>query len=178
MALPQRIPRHRWGWTVRSGVPLGCILMLALMSTLPLRMPHDLPVVPDLSLMAVFYWTIYRPDLLPISALFVIGLIEDCVTGGSLGVTSLMLVGTHGMLLGQRRVFLGKPFALTWWGFALVATVASILRYLIACWQIGGFISATQALSQYIATLVLFPLIVALCVGLHRRLVPTTGAYL
>ncbi len=178
MALPQRIPRHRWGWTLRSSVPLGCTLFLGLLATLPVRMPHDLPVVPDLSLMAVFYWTIYRPDLMPISFLFIVGLIEDCVTGGALGVTSLILVGTHGILLGQRRVFLGKPFALTWWGFALVACGAAILRYLIASWQAGTLVAITQAVMQCVSTLVLFPLVVGLCVGLHRRLLPSAGAYL
>jgi rod shape-determining protein MreD len=128
--------------------------------------------------MAVFYWTIYRPDLMPISFLFIVGLIEDCVTGGALGVTSLILVGTHGILLGQRRVFLGKPFALTWWGFALVACGAAILRYLIASWQAGTLVAITQAVMQCVSTLVLFPLVVGLCVGLHRRLLPSAGAYL
>lgn len=165
-------PGQRAQRTVRGLVPFTLTSLLALISTIPLRMPHDLSVVPDLSLMAVFYWTVYRPDLLPLTAVFAIGLMQDLVTGGPIGVTPLILVGTYGILLNQRRVFLGKPFMLTWWGFMMVASASSLVSFLVACIGVGAIVPLQQAVLQYLSTLLLFPLVVWLLVGTHRQFLP------
>jgi rod shape-determining protein MreD len=165
-------PLQRAQRTLRGIVPFVLTLMLSLAPTMPFRMPRDISVVPDLSLMAVFYWTIYRPDLLPMPAVFAIGLIQDIVTGGPIGVTPLILVGAYGMLLNQRRVFLGKPFMQTWWGFLIVATAACVVKFLVACLQASAFVPVQQAGLQYFSTLLLFPLIVWLLVAAHRQFLP------
>ncbi len=48
----------------RGLLPLICTLSVVLLSALPLRLPMAAMVAPSLTLIAVYYWTIYRPDLL------------------------------------------------------------------------------------------------------------------
>ena len=78
-------------------------------------------MAPALPLIAVFYWTLYRPDLMPPVAAFVIGLLQDILGGLPLGVSACVLVGVHAAVNTQRRFFIGKSFAVVWLGFALVS---------------------------------------------------------
>ena len=62
----------------RSLFPFTLTLLLVMVGMVPLRVPDLSPIVPSLGLIAVYYWAIYRPDLLPAWAVFVIGLIKIC----------------------------------------------------------------------------------------------------
>ena len=68
---------QRLDLTLRCMTPFVITLLLALMPMLPLHLPHETDLVPAFTLMAVFYWTVYRPDLMPASAVFAIGIIQD-----------------------------------------------------------------------------------------------------
>ena len=50
-------------------VPVLATIIAAVLSILPLRIPGYAALTPALALMAVYHWTIYRPDLLPAIAL-------------------------------------------------------------------------------------------------------------
>lgn len=157
---------------VRSVTPVVMTVFLAFLTVVPVRMPGEFSVVPAFTLMAVFYWTIYRPDLMPAPAVFIIGLLQDLMTDAPLGLTALILVGTYGIVLNQRRIFLGKPFAVTWWGFMMVATAALVVRWLLSSILAGVFLRIGPGITQYLATIGLFPLVVWLFVRTHRRILP------
>ncbi len=160
-----------WG-ALGKVTPGAMTFLFALFSVVPVRMPDGLTVAPFLSLMAVYYWTLYRPDLMPPVLIFLIGLVQDLIGGAYLGLTPLLLLGTYSFALSQRRLFLGKPFALIWGGFLLVLLATSSLS-----WGAVSLIARTpvpllQPGLQFISTLLLFPLMVWLFVRTHRRLLP------
>lgn len=157
---------------LRNLLPSLLTLLAALLACVPLRMPFDFAVVPDFALMAVFYWTLYRPDLLPVVTIFVIGLLQDLLLGGIVGVTPIMLICCHAVLLNQRRIFLGKPFALSWWGFAVVALAAEAFQWTVHGMVVARIPDILPSLVQAVATVLLFPLVVWLLVFVHRHLVP------
>ena len=68
-------------------------------------MPGYAALAPAFTLMAVYHWTIYRPDLLPPIGLFAIGLAQDLLTGAPIGVGALMLLLARGAVLRYRRLF-------------------------------------------------------------------------
>lgn len=160
-------------WAALGKVTPGAMtLLFALLSVIPVRMPDGLTVAPFLSLMAVYYWTLYRPDLMLPVLIFLIGLVQDLIGGAYLGLTPLLLLGTYSFALSQRRLFLGKPFALIWGGFLLVLLATSSLS-----WGAVSLITRTpvpllQPGLQFLSTLLLFPLMVWLFVRTHRRLLP------
>lgn len=159
----------------RSIMPFSMTLLLGVMAQLPLSMPVDINVVPAFTLMAVFYWTIYRPDLLPPPAIFLIGLAEDLMSGNLMGLSALLLLATYGLVLNQRRTFLGKPFAVTWWGFAIVAGLALTTEWLVVSLLSWRILGVTQLALQYVTTVTLFPLVVWLFVSTHRHILPRVG---
>ena len=160
---------QRLDLTLRCMTPFVITLFLALVPVLPLHLPHETDLVPAFTLMSVFYWTVYRPDLMPASAVFAIGIIQDFAAGAPLGITSLILLGTHGVVLGQRRLFVGKPFAMAWSGFALTDAAATAVSWSFASLLAGEPLGLSAPLLQFVVTLALFPILAWLFVRTHRR---------
>ena len=154
----------------RSVIPFAMTVVLILLGAMPISMPIDLPITPAFGLMAVFYWSVYRPDLLPAVAVFALGLLQDLIAGAPLGITAVIWLGTFAMVLNQRKIFIGKPFAVSWWGFSMVAIAAFIARWLIHSALLGHVLDAHRMLTELAATILLFPLSVWLFVLTHRRI--------
>ncbi len=115
---------HHWA---RSLIPVTLSLLLVLVAILPLPVPYYSVVAPALPLMAVYYWSVYRPDLMPHVAVFIIGLLVDIFAGTPIGVNALVLLLVQVVVAAQRRLLVGKSFWMLWLGFLLVAPGALAL---------------------------------------------------
>ena len=157
---------------LRSVTPFLMTVGLILLGAMPISMPIDLPIAPAFGLMAVFYWSVYRPDLLPALAVFALGLLQDLISAAPLGITAVIWLGTFGIVLNQRKIFLGKPFAMSWWGFSMVAIAASAARWLISSALAGHLLDVHRMTAELASTILIFPLLVSLFVVTHRRILP------
>ncbi|MFI5024523.1 MAG: rod shape-determining protein MreD [Alphaproteobacteria bacterium] len=137
--------------------PFALSVLLVVLSVVPLPVPGYGLVVPSFALMAVYYWAIHRPDLLPAAAVFILGLLEDILTGSPTGLNTLVLLLVYGVMRNQRRPFLGKPFAVMWFGFFVVAPAASFGHWLFASALAGRLVPAHTAFIQCLLTLALYP---------------------
>src|SRR5690242_6565460 len=72
-------------------------------SVAPAHLPAFSTTTPFFTLMAVYFWTLHRPELLPLPMVFVAGLLLDMLEGAALGVSSLTLLLAHGLVLSQRE---------------------------------------------------------------------------
>ncbi len=152
LGLLQRLDRY-----ARNLTPLTLSIALVVLSAMPLRIPDFGPISPNVGLIAAYYWGIYRPDLFPAPAAFAVGLWQDVLVGTPLGMNALVLLAIHWFILGQRRFFQGKSFAVVWWAFAMVATAAAVLLWLIAMAYHGRLLEAAPAAFQGALTVALFP---------------------
>jgi rod shape-determining protein MreD len=143
----------------RHLVPCVSIFALMLVGVVPLHIPALHPVAPALPLIAVFYWTLYRPDLLPAVTVFAAGLLQDILFDLPLGVSAFMLVLVHAAVSTQHRFFLGKSFGIVWLGFALVATAALALGWLVVCAYNGALIRPNAILFQVLTTIGFYPIL-------------------
>jgi rod shape-determining protein MreD len=123
---------HRAAIAMRTGVPFALGLLLAVLSFVPYGSPEFSVIMPSLTLPLVYYWTLYRPESMPLAAAFAIGLWQDILVGGPLGLMALMLVVTRGVIESQRQVLLTQPFAVGWMGFALISAALSALAWALA----------------------------------------------
>src|SRR3546814_14277019 len=80
----------------------------------------------DLALMAIFYWSIFRADLMTMAGAFLIGLVLDLLSGGPVGLNAMMLLLAHQLGVSQRRVFLGSSFLVNWVAFAMVVSAVTL----------------------------------------------------
>jgi len=144
---------------VRHLVPVGVTLVLLLLTAIPTRIPGLSGIIPMLPLMGVYYWAIYRPDLLPAWSAFLIGLLYDIIGGTPLGVNALVLLSVQGIAAGQRRFFLGKSFMVAWWAFGLLAAAAAGATWLLVTILYGQALDASPVIFDYLLTMGLFPLL-------------------
>lgn len=148
---------HRLDAWARKLLPFAMTVFLVMLSVTPLHIPGLGAVAPALSLIAVYYWAIFRPDLLPAPAVFAVGLFQDVLGGLPLGVTALAWLVVFGIVSSQRRFFLGKSFLVMWWGFVLIAAGVTAAMWLLLSALFGTLLASGPVVVQFLLTVALFP---------------------
>jgi rod shape-determining protein MreD len=148
---------HQLDLAARRLFPFAFSVLLVILSVVPVPIPGYGLVVPALGLMCVYYWAIHRPDLLPAVAVFVLGLLQDILSGAPTGVNALVLLLVYAVMRNQRRPFLGKPFPVMWVGFLFVAPCAIFVEWLVTCAAFGRLVPPNTAFVQLLLTVALYP---------------------
>ncbi len=141
----------------RSLWPFVLSLLLVVASVLPIQLSDFGRVAPNLAIMATFYWAIYRPDLFPAPAAFVLGLWLDLLTGAPVGINALVLLLVHWAITSQRRFFQGKSFGVVWWAFALTISGAMALFWVLSAVYHLTLIDPSPVVFQLLLTIAVFP---------------------
>jgi rod shape-determining protein MreD len=173
MAAPHPTALHRLDQNARRLLPTVISLVLTLAVVLPIGLPQWGVLAPPLLLIAVFYWSIVRPDLMPPTAAFVLGLFQDLLTHSPLGSGALVMVLTQWTMRGQRRYLANRPFFLMWAAFAPVAAIAGVLDWMIYALLNFHLVSILGALVRMVLGFLLFPVVAWLVlIPAHRTLPP------
>lgn len=144
----------------RKAVPAALTLLLMLFALTPTYVPGLAPVMPMFALMSVYYWSIYRPELLGYGAVFLFGLLEDLLTGTPIGSTALIFLLCQWVTLRQATFFHGKPFAITWFAFVFIAAGATVLRWVtVGIIAPSGFTPLGPVFAAYLITIAIYPLV-------------------
>ena len=162
-AFAQRIEQ-----SARYMLPLATIVLFILLSAVAWPIPYAGSIVPSLGLIAVYYWSIYRPDLFRPLAAFGCGLLNDTVHSLPLGLTALVFVAVHQLVLRQRRFFAGQTFFMQWTGFAIVVLLVMAAHWIILSATNGQWMVFLPLSLQGLLTIVIYPLPAWLLIRLQR----------
>jgi rod shape-determining protein MreD len=143
----------------RQITPFGLTMTLTLLTVLPLQVPYLGVAGPVWAMMSVYYWALYRPDLMPALAVFLVGLMLDALSGTPLGVNALVLLIVHRLVVTQRRFFYDKPFVIVWFGFGLVTAGAFAAAWLLTSLWHATILDSSTLILRSMLTLALFPLV-------------------
>lgn len=146
-------------------------VLLVFVGSVPIGVPFVGPMLPALGLIAVYVFAIQRPELMPHWLAFLVGLLQDLLSGGPLGLNALVLLAVQGFCSAQRRVLVGRTFVLNWAAFVLVALAAALASWLIACIYFFALVAPADALLQVAITVTLFPFVAALLLAVSDRVV-------
>ena len=138
-------------------VPIATMLVAVIATILPVRVPGYAALTPAFTLMAVYHWTIYRPDLLPPLALFGVGLAEDLLTGAPVGVGALMLLIARAAVLQYRRYFVNRAFPFVLSGFTLLAGIAMLGLWALHCAIELSILDLRNTIFRTVVTIAMFP---------------------
>jgi len=139
-------------------VPFVSCVAATILSVVPLRVPGLAGAAPACALMAIYHWTIYRPDLLSPSAVFVIGLALDLLDGTSyVGVSPLIFLIARGLVLMARPRLVNQAFPLIWAGFLVLTGIAMALEWLFVGVLVGVALDPRPFLFHALATVAVFP---------------------
>ena len=148
---------QRLDLSVRQSLPVVLTLLLTVFSVVPVRLPGAASLTPDFVLIAVFYWTVHRPDLMRLWTVFVIGLLGDVLSGTPLGVHPLVLVLVHAAIISQHKVFRGASFGMVWCAFSLIAPAAHIVGAVIAFGASGALPEMSLFFLRLVLTIGFYP---------------------
>ena len=141
----------------RNMLPLLFAIGFVVLGTLPYQIPLLGPVFPAMTLVVVYFWGIYRPELMPPAAVFLVGFFQDVLSGAPLGLSSFVLLLVYWVVVDQRRVFIGKAFWITWAGFGLVAVGAAFVSWAIASIYHGTLVAPGAVFIQLLLTIAIYP---------------------
>lgn len=162
----------------RSSMPSLLLLFLVVLGQLPFSLPGDSAVTPFFVLMAVFYWGLHRPDLLPAGVVFLIGLVQDALDGEPFGVNAFVLIAMYWFVVSSRRHFAGRPFMVLWLVFALAALAAEALRWLLVSVLTTTLIGPWSVTFEYLITVALYPVLTVAFLLAQKTLPRGGGDYM
>lgn len=152
----------------RNAVPGMLMLALVIGSAIPLRLPAYAIVAPMIPLMALYYWAVHRPDLLPFPMAFVLGILEDVLLGAPLGVHAFIYMIVLLVVSSQRRFLIGRSFWVLWWGFLIVAPLTALLEWVLYSAVFGVVMPVEPAIFRTLMTVGAFPALAWICIQCHR----------
>ncbi|KLN62046.1 hypothetical protein WH96_00400 [Kiloniella spongiae] len=141
----------------RSACPFTITLLLTVLFLVPLRIPNLAEVVPSILLISVFYWTLYRPDLMPIWAVFGLAFIHDLLSGILLGVGPLILLLFCLALNGQRKFLVGASFSALWINFFILSSLAFLFQWVLIYLLEPGIPDYRPVIFQNLTTVAVYP---------------------
>lgn len=159
---------ERAGQVARGATPSIITLLLVFVSLMPLNLPDSEIIMPPLALMAVFYWSIYRPDLMPAAVAFLAGLLFDMLSGGPPGLHAFAFVVVQAVAASQRGFFLGKVFPVEWLGFCLVAMGTFLVLWALGSLYVGAIVNGSAVAIQALLTITLYPIMTWIMIRARR----------
>ena len=121
----------RIGWSFRGAVgasiPFVCAVLGVVASNIPVSIFGALVPPPMFGLMPIYFWCLVRPDLMPPFAVFVIGVLQDLLSGGQAGVWTLSFVAAYAVVDRERDSFAGRAGMGAMLGFAAAMLVAGAI---------------------------------------------------
>lgn len=142
---------------LRSLLPLLTLLMLMAVDLAPLPSAAPTAIAPLLSLAAVFFWTVHRPDLLGPGFVLLAALVLDAAAGLPLGLTALALFSTRLILLAPPRFLVGRSFMVIWAWFSLAVVLLLTIRWLLASIFFHHLFAFHPVLFEIVLTIAAYP---------------------
>lgn len=156
---------------IKAATPTLLGLIGVFLLALPIRIAEGLVPTPLLPLVIVFFWSIYGPSYLPAASVFAIGLLQDFLSGGPLGLWPGVYLVTQYIVLSQRSYFLGREQKVVWMGFAFAAAGAALILWLVMSLMSGALLPVSGLAFQMAMTVVTYPIFSAGFAHLHRRVI-------
>ena len=155
-------------------LPYALIVVLLGLNNIAVPMPLVSDIKAPLFLMALYYWSIYRPTLVPPWLAFVCGIISDILNGAPLGLSACLFVLVQWLVSDQRRFLMGQTFPVVWFAFLFVSFLAGVVEWILFGLVHLSWPAFEPKLFSVLLGFALFPLVCLFLHGTHKVL-PARG---
>jgi rod shape-determining protein MreD len=115
-----------------STIPTLTLLFSVILIILPYKSHNMILLMPFIGHIVIYFWTIYRPQMLPYSIIFIIGLIKDILESNVLGLSSLSFLLFKVIINTQRKHIYNNNFIVVWAGFIFYLSLILLLPLLLS----------------------------------------------
>ncbi|MEI9889555.1 MAG: hypothetical protein WDN45_01990 [Caulobacteraceae bacterium] len=151
--LTERLDPWRW-----MGVPMLACMGATLVFAAPIRVFGLYPPEPAFAMVPAFAWAVLRPTVLAPLFLLLLGLFDDLVWGGRLGLWGLGLLVAYAFVLITRNMMSGQSRIMMWVWYAAAATACMASIYLAVRIVTGNSPNILAVAGQWLPTVLLYPL--------------------
>lgn len=159
------------GRVVRAAMPTALGLFGALLLAAPLQLFEGAVATPLIPLVVVYFWSLYSPRYLPAVSVFLIGLVQDLLTGGPLGLWPAVYLAVQYVAMSQQAYFLGREVHVVWIGFAVAAVSVSLILWLFMSLMSATLLPLGGLAFQMMTTIAVYPLFAVAFGSIHRRVI-------
>lgn len=143
---------------VRSmGVPMAACMVATLLFTAPIRVFGLRAPEPVFAMVPMFAWAVVRPSMLAPLCLLILGLFDDLVWGGRMGLWGLGLLVAYGFVMVTRDLMTGQSRLMMWVWWAATLTVCMGAVYLAVRVITGNAPNPLAVAGQWLPTFLLYP---------------------
>jgi len=150
--------------------PLATGIFFVIIGAVPAGFPEFSSITPLFGLCVIYFWIMVSPSVMPPAAVFVIGILQDGLSGDLIGLWTLTFLIVQFLTVSQRRVLLTNVFGHGWFGFAVTALTAGAIAWLVACIFYGTLISPVGVFVQALLTISIYPVIAWILIRCWRLL--------
>lgn len=142
-------------------LPALCLLFMVILGGAEPFILERLSITLFLSWAGTYYWSLFRPQILPYSYLFLLGLVQDIVTGLPIGLSSFLIIAMRLIINKLKHLMTVDHFWAIWIGFLITSIICAISAFALISlikteWM---FDDLGQLLLNAIITWVFYPII-------------------
>lgn len=150
-------------------LPLLCSVCLLLVFYIPIYLPLSRFLRPDIGIICVYFWALYRQDLFGSISAFLFGLIADSLSAVPIGLNIFVFMFVFIAGSTSSSYVNMKPFTVSWIGFTVVSFLAFVIKWLLASIFYSRFLAFGGIFAGYLATVCFYPLVARLNIFIQNR---------
>lgn len=151
-------------------VPVGLSLIGIFLSLVPVGIGTGGTIAPVFTLVVAYFFAVHRPEFFPPWAVFFVGLLQDIVSGGPIGLYTVMLLAAYGLTHTQRLMLVGRGFSTLWLGFAVICAISAVVLWFGASVHYGFAVNPLPLAMQAAITALVYPPVSFVLTKVNRQL--------
>lgn len=159
-------------WGVRLILPYAVIFLLFILNVIDAPNPLALVLETPFFLMALYYWTIFRPSLFPLWLAFCFGILFDIIGGFPLGLNAAIYLLCRIVIFDQRRFLMSQSFVMNWLGFLVLNLAFHFVQWALFSLLSLRWLSFEDLWPPVILGVLFFPLVSVILHVTHKILPP------
>ena len=152
----------------RHALPACSTILLMLLTAAPLGLYGQAALLPAVTLVSVWFWSLFWPDAMPPPAVFLIGVLLDLLAWQPIGSGVLILLIVHGLARHWQQPLTARGFALLWAGFAVIAVGAATLGWALTAVLTWRLLPPAPAVFQAVVSIAIYPALAMVLGKTHR----------
>lgn len=158
-------------WLARLSLAQAVNGFLFLLNIVSFSLPYTGEIKPYFLLGLIYFWSIYRPTLVPVWAVFAFGLLLDLLSGFPVGVNTIPLLLIRWIVTDQRLFLTGQSYIAIWFFFGASALLFTFIQWTMFALIQEGIPALLPPITAFVLSVCLFPLM-SIMLHVVQKLLP------
>ncbi len=160
----------KYGLALRLVFAQSITVLFFIFSVISLSFYYGSFLRPELFVMLIYYWAVFRPTLITPVFVFILGLLIDIFSGFPLGLSAFGLVLLQWLVQRQRLFLMGQSFLGLWIGFAVVVSGFVFYKWSVLSLLNFSLLPADIPVLSALVSILVFPIFALILLGVHKIL--------